>query len=370
MATKSFEVITKSKKFTDFLRSKIATGDFRQGEKFPSITDLATEFGLNRTTVDKVVSILVAEGLLYRLQGKGTFVSREAIKKQQNSYALFIHAKGHVYENQSRVLLQEIQEQGCFSEIVDINGFSENSDQIIQDVINTAPLGIIIDGFFRFPFRTLRQLENKITNLCFINRYENDYLFRARYVLSDSMHGSYLATKHLLGLGHKKILLVIPGFALQGRPGYEYTEHFHNLQGYTKALQEYDVETQSRIFYEGADVAENKKRLIDFLTASDRPTAVFAHGDFRAKAVIDVAKELGLKIPEDLAVVGYFNTPWATMIEVPLTSVSIKEETIARTVIQKLRAPMNQTGDLPETTYVKPELVVRTSSQGKAPRQV
>ena len=124
----------------------------------------------------------------------------------------------------------------------------------------------------------------------------------------------------------------------------------------------YNIKGEDNIFYvNGENPKGNRSGLVDILTSSDRPTAVFAYADFLAKQVIDAAKEQGLRVPEDLAVIGYFNTPWVDMLEVPLTFVSIKEDTIAGIAAQKLQASINHPVKLPETIYVKPELIIRKS---------
>ena len=358
------KVVSKYEQVKNILRKQILSGKFSVGCQIPPEMEMCNTFKVGRNTIREAVSSLVHEGLLVKIQGRGTFVVEKAVKSDRNTCALFIHAKGHLYENQSRILFREIQKQGCSSKVVDLSGFKENRNKIIQDVINSKPLGIVIDGFFSLPFDIFREMESKITNLCFINRYENDYTFRAAYILSDSLYGSYLATSHLLGLGHKKILLILPAHKLQEPPNpvYEHTEHFQIIQGYRKALLEYDIGVRDNILFDTLDTEESKKKLIDIMTDSDRPTAIFAIQDSRAKFVIDTAKEQGLMVPKDLAVVGYYNTPWTTMIEVPLTSVSTKEETIAKITAQKLIAGIERSIDSPpETIYIKPELVIRES---------
>ena len=348
----------------EIIEKDILSGHYKKESMIDSEIKLCKKYGLSYFTVRQAVGNLVAKGLLIRRQGRGTFVIEKAVKTDRNTCALFIRAKGHLYENQSRILFHEIQKQGCSSKVVDLSGFKENRNKIIQDVINSKPLGIIIDGFFNLPFDIFREMESKITNLCFINRYENDYPFRAIYILSDILHGSYLATSHLLRLGHKKILLMLPAHKLQEYPNpiYEHTEHFHTIQGYRKAFMEYGIRMGDNIFFNTLDTEESKKRLVDIMTNSNRPTAIFAFQDSLAKFVIDTAKEQGLMVPNDLAVVGYYNTPWTTMIEIPLTSVSIKEETIAKITAQKLIAGIERPIDSPpKTIYIKPELIIRES---------
>lgn len=72
-----FVTIGKSKQFYDFLKNEILGGEYKPGDKFPSIRELADKYAISKITVNSVISSLVTEGLLYVEQGRGTFVSEK-----------------------------------------------------------------------------------------------------------------------------------------------------------------------------------------------------------------------------------------------------------------------------------------------------
>ena len=100
-----------------------------------------------------------------------------------------------------------------------------------------------------------------------------------------------------------------------------------------------------------------------FLGGSDSPTAVVAMTDYHGKLMIDRLSALGLKVPDDVAVTGYFNTPWAGQTTPPLTSIEIDVALIASRIVEHLvqveadpRTPFVQ-------TLIRPTLVVRESTR-------
>ena len=95
------------------------------------------------------------------------------------------------------------------------------------------------------------------------------------------------------------------------------------LDGYLRAMKAKDLEVKPHFVqrgdYTGASAREPARLL---LTHQDRPTAIFAASDEMAVTTIDVAQELGLRVPEDLSIMGFDDSPIATFAKVPLTTVS------------------------------------------------
>ncbi|HZC52253.1 MAG TPA: LacI family DNA-binding transcriptional regulator [Mycobacterium sp.] len=131
---------------------------------------------------------------------------------------------------------------------------------------------------------------------------------------SDNLRGAQLATEHLLELGHRRIAMVT------GRPDLQSAQL--REQGYRQALSAAGVSVDERLIQVGAydsDVsAESARQLLD---TADPPTAVFAANDISAIAVMQVAAELGMRVPHDLSVVGFDNIPESALITPALTTV-------------------------------------------------
>lgn len=142
-------------------------------------------------------------------------------------------------------------------------------------------------------------------------------------VATDNLRGGFEATRHLIDLGHERIGFI--GATLSGRSSLK------RLQGYLNALEAHKIKVDERLItgrkeaisdvpgYSTEKIGyEGMKRL---LSLPNRPTAIFARNDFTAIGAMSAIKEAGLKIPEDIAIVGFDDIPLAIHTSPPLTTV-------------------------------------------------
>jgi LacI family transcriptional regulator len=282
-------------------------------------------------------------------------------------YAIFIHAHDHVYEAQTRALVRTLQQSGALPLVFDVRDLKaqEQTEEILGRLLDQGIAGLVLeDGILAVLLDLCARRKAPPPRLAMVNRPAPESV-PALNVITDFEFGTRLGTQHLLGLGHRNILFVChvnPYLPPGHRPDQESGEYGRMARGYTGALFDAGLAGRERFFLirrEFAYGSDERERLKEVLSAPDRPSAVFAYGDYRAKHVIDIAAETGLRVPEDIAVIGYWNTPWADLTRVPLTSISIREDEIARLAVEKLIA-----GDAPQTFVVKPELVIRQSTGG------
>jgi LacI family transcriptional regulator len=132
---------------------------------------------------------------------------------------------------------------------------------------------------------------------------------------SDNFTGAVLATNHLLKLGHRRI-----GF-LAGRPDLESARL--REAGFRKALADAGVAVDEELVRVGgyrSDTAEHPAE--ELLTHPEPPTAVFAANDLTAITMMEVARRLGLSVPDDLSVIGFDNVPESALASPPLTTIN------------------------------------------------
>lgn len=145
----------------------------------------------------------------------------------------------------------------------------------------------------------------------------------------DERHAGYVATRHLLELGHERI-----GF-VAGPPDYLPTRE--KATGRAEALR--NAQLRDGPIAHGEFSFEGGRRAFrELLKASDRPTAVICSSDLMAIGVIDVARDVGLRIPEDISVVGFDGIEAGTWVEPELTTIEQPIEQIAATAVDLLRA--------------------------------
>ena len=134
-------------------------------------------------------------------------------------------------------------------------------------------------------------------------------------VEADNVGGARAATRHLIELGHRRIAHI------RGRT--DLVSAQLREQGYREALEAaglpFDPELVRVGGYRAAETTDAAREL---LSRSDRPTAVFAANDLSAIRVLEIAHELGLRVPEDLSVVGFDNVPEAANAVPALTTVA------------------------------------------------
>jgi LacI family xylobiose transport system transcriptional regulator len=168
-------------------------------------------------------------------------------------------------------------------------------------------------------------------------------------------NGGLTATRHLLGLGHRRIAVI------GGPPGILCSRA--RLDGYRAAMDEADVPIDPRLISHGRfHVDEGIEKGRALLRMPERPSAIFAGNDLQALGVYQAAREARLHIPEDLSVVGFDDLPVARWVGPPLTTIRQPliemAETAAELVLDMAR------GTPPAQTRVElaTELVVREST--------
>lgn len=134
------------------------------------------------------------------------------------------------------------------------------------------------------------------------------------FVGATNWNGGRTATRHLVDLGHRRIAMVNgPDHVLCCRARFD---------GYRAAMEAAGLPVEPG-FLARTDLTRDAGRLaaLDLLSRPDRPTAIFAGNDLQALGVYQAARELGLRVPDDLSVVGFDDLPVAALVDPPLTTV-------------------------------------------------
>lgn len=184
-----------------------------------------------------------------------------------------------------------------------------------------------------------------------------DYLGEAENapsVATTNFRGAYEATVHLLQLGHRRIGLITgdlgAGCARQ------------RLEGYKAALKDYQVQVDPQLIYEGLFFQpQGYQGAHCLLGLPDPPTAIFACNDQMAFGVMEAARERGLRLPEDLSVVGFDDIPQASQVHPQLTTVRQPLEEMGHRAALLLLQYIAQPESAIERVELPTELIVRES---------
>jgi len=167
--------------------------------------------------------------------------------------------------------------------------------------------------------------------------------------------GGFLATQHLLKLGHRRIGCIAGPLGLSSAR--------ERVQGYRRALGEAGVTVDDRLI-RGADFtsAGGLAAMTSLLDSARRPTAVFASNDLMAIGAICAAAQRGLRIPQDVSVVGFDDIALAAHSNPPLTSVVQPKHQTGQLAAQLLLERIADPSRALQRTILQPSLLVRQSS--------
>jgi LacI family transcriptional regulator/LacI family repressor for deo operon, udp, cdd, tsx, nupC, and nupG len=140
---------------------------------------------------------------------------------------------------------------------------------------------------------------------------DHEHLTSLCRVVVDDEAGGRLAAEHLLGLGHRRI-----GFlGDQADNPFHFTSTRDRLRGYRQALEAAGRAPRDEDCLQGEHSRADARRLArSMLSAPDRPTAIFAASDTQAAGVLEAARDLGLRVPEQLSVIGYDDIELAEIV--------------------------------------------------------
>ncbi len=174
----------------------------------------------------------------------------------------------------------------------------------------------------------------------------------------DNTHGGYIATQHLLELGHRRIAYVGDEFA----NAYGFPTSQLRYEGYLEALKNFDVPFRSDYVRLGEHGEESAHRLMEQLLAlPEPPTAVFAMSDIQAVGCILAIREAGLRVPEDISVIGFDDVQLSRYIGLTTVRQHLERSGYLGT---QLLLDMLTTSDNPVPRQLPPlELVVRETTQ-------
>lgn len=195
----------------------------------------------------------------------------------------------------------------------------------------------------------------------------------ACYVDVDRAEAVRLAVRHLIERGRRRIGLALSGVTRGTCRA--------RLQGYTEELAAHGLSVDQDWIFNGEEFgqvfaqhnedalkwdypAEVIDRCIDALVVDGQVDAIVAHDDFWAATLIRLARCRGIKVPENLAVVGYLNHYLADWTDPPLTTVDLQHEMAAKAMVEMMEKLVEE-GSLPESQRVvtiEPKLIVRGSS--------
>ena len=211
-------------------------------------------------------------------------------------------------------------------------------------------------------------VERGLRIVAFDRRSRREDRFDIDSVGINNVHAGHLATEHLLALGHRRI-----GF-LSGP--IRTVSRMDRLEGYRAALAEAAIKLDPRLIWEGAvssafgdtEGAElGRSGAKEILGLADRPTALLMINDMYALGACAGARDLGLRVPNDVSIVGCDDIALADIVDPPLTTIRQPLQAMTRFAVKRLVGYLESTSaEGPSHMSLDPELIVRGSTAGPA----
>ncbi|HEY8996620.1 MAG TPA: substrate-binding domain-containing protein, partial [Edaphobacter sp.] len=181
----------------------------------------------------------------------------------------------------------------------------------------------------------------------------------AHFVGSNDVLVGEMATKHLIDTGRTRIAHI----AGQGT-----SPAFDRLRGYRNAMMDARLESPDEYVYAGTRLEESGDKVAaqaiqQFLALPQRPDAVFCYNDLSAIGAIEAVLAAGLRVPEDIAIIGCGNMPYNDYLKVPLSSIDHGTTELGRRAGELALDLVSTPEQPPKSILVPPTLVARASTR-------
>ncbi len=360
------------------LRRHIVDGTIAVGDQLPPHRQLATQFGVSVITINKALSGLVSEGVLNSRVGRGTFVAVRpaamAVTPQwrgdhpQTDGARTLgfvlrDLNSPFFSMVANLAEQQAHARGYGLLMLSSGNVSEREDTQIRRLLDVGVEGLVVVSMSRTTYRlseSLRQLQARRFPFVMVSYTAGDDV---PFVGSDFDRAGVLVGEHLASLGRRRWGYVTDRFgSLSGdarSAGFRRVAAARGTPVDDAFVFEYPYEGEWNDHQSGRDLGEYIARL------ADRPDALYVFNDIGALGLIDGLVAGGVRVPEDIAIVGFDGIALGARSPIPLTTVRQPVERIGALAVDNVIAQAR--GEQPTLRQLfEPELIVRASC-GTAP---
>jgi DNA-binding LacI/PurR family transcriptional regulator len=349
------------RQISDDLRSRIVSGALPPGTPVGSQEELAREYSVSLITVKKALADLIREGILFSRVGKGTYVAERApVFTLTRTRAIGIVLRDLSSPFFSLIVkgVEHAASRAGFTMLLSTSADeAEREEQQIRHFVDLGVSGLVIASMTHVYEATpaLRELQRRGVPFVMVSYLSDADIPR---VGTDHREGARMATEHLIGLGYRRIAYVNGEegnlVGEERRIGYERALAFHGLAPDPRYQFRLGRRGEWNDFQSGVEIGEQYSRL------AEKPEAFFVYNDLAALGVQQALLAQGVRVPDDVAIVGFDDIGRAQYAPVPLTTVRQPTFEIGVQAVGVIESRM--AGGAPQAlTILRPELVVRSS---------
>ena len=304
------------------LVQQVTEGRMKPGDRITSERALADSLGVSRLTIARAIGELVLEGLLVRRRGSGTYVADWRRRAQENRTGQIGLILPHTTDVPSSELIRGVtaalRDSGLHTILADSSNEHAQEASLLSSLRRDRVDGLIImpvDGVHNIPI--YHELTYAGIPFVLVDRYLP--AVDCDYVVADNHWGAFQATQWLIEHGHRRIA----HFTVFNSRSSSVCQR---QQGYLDALSHHDIPRDADLIcppsvYEHRVLAY-KHALAYVRGLEDPATAVFAMNDSVVWATLQGAADLGLKLPQDMELAGFFDSGSRIGVTAPFLKVS------------------------------------------------
>lgn len=354
------------------LAAEIRAGKYRQSGRLPSEAQLVTRFDVSRPTIGRALRDLLEEGLIVRRPGSGTYVSDSADKSRPSrpsspQIGMIVPSlrQTEIFESICGELasLARVNDFGFWwgastSPVSEAKMTVQEAEELCDRFIDRGVSGVFFVSFEHQADRESanRRITAKLSQagipVVLIDRDLGAFPARSAFDLVgvDNFAGGYQLAEHLIKLGMRRLAYVtkpLTAATVDAR-----------IAGAKIAMLDNGLELP-RPFVHTGDPSD--LRFVRSIAQGRKYDAVLCTSDHIAALLLQSLNRIGIKVPEDLRVVGFDDVRFANLLTVPLTTMEQPYRDIAVTAFNALRDRLADPALPPRTIMLSPRMVVRES---------
>lgn len=304
------------------LLADIKAGKYGIGDKLPTESELMEQYSVSRYTVRRAATELENDHYAYRIQGGGMYVDNWT-KKQAEHLAdkrigvITTHLADYIFPSIISGIDRVVSTEGYSLMVANTHNDHQIERDSLLNMLNTGIQGLIIEptlSAITNPNADIyQQIKDAGIPVVVINAAMDEKNFPI--VTMDDRKAEFELTDYLLNQGHTHILGIFKVDDIQG---------VHRMRGFTEAYQQRPnlALDSDIIMYQSGEgqIAKTIHKIEAYLKGPDRPTAMAFYNDELAIQVMELVRSLGLRVPEDISIVGFDDFQLSQYVNPSLTT--------------------------------------------------
>lgn len=334
------------------MRNKITIKDIAKIAHVSNTTvsrALNNQSRIRNETKERILSI--AKELNYRPD----FIARSLVMKRTNTLGLVITTIANPFYTELAQGIEATARKLGYNIILCSTQSDLGTERLDIEMLRSKGVDGIILTSAHMGDPNIVELAEEGFPIVLVNRRTYDPMVRGLvdYVGIDNIQGGFWAVEHLIKLGHRRVGII--GGSSESSVGFE------RLEGGKRALTAYGLKQIDDYFLEGDFLKESGYRGgMKFIKMAEPPTAVFAANDYMALGTYQAVMEEGLKVPEEIAIVGFNDIEFTSMKGIELTTIGQKKYEMGALSVENLVERIEgRKVHPPQEIILKPELIIR-----------